>query len=195
MARPYRVDAPGALHHVTARCQDEIRVLGEAADGNLFISMLADTVKRTGWQVLAYTLMSNHHHLLVRTPESNLSRGMQWLQGVWAQRFNLGHARRGGVWADRFHSKLIEDEAHLLNTAVYIALNPVRARLVDEATDWRWSSAAATAGIAHRPLFLHDGPILASLGDMPRKRFSRLLQDQAAWIRSTAPFSGSDPGV
>ncbi len=98
--------------------------------------------------------MSNHYHLLIETPDANLSRGMQFLNGVYTQWFNRQHHRVGHLVQGRFKGILVEKESYLLALARYIVLNPVRAKMVQGVCDWPWSSYRATSGQATVPDFL-----------------------------------------
>ena len=111
--------------------------------------------------------MTNHYHLLIETPEPNLSRGMKHLNGVYTQGFNRQHSRAGHLVQGRFKAILVEKESHLLEVARYIVLNPVRAKLVRSASDWHWSSYKATAGQGDTPDFLSIAWILSQFDDDP----------------------------
>ena len=126
-------------------------------------------MERFNWTCHAYCLMSNHFHLLIETPDANLSRGMHHLNGVYTQRFNRHHRRVGRVLQGRFKSILVEKESHLLELARYVVLNPVRAEMVRSARDWLWSSYRATAGQQEPLPFLKMDWILAQFGN-ERKR-------------------------
>lgn len=121
-------------------------------------------VEACRWQIHAYVLMGNHYHLLMETPEPTLSRGMQRLNGSYTQKFNWRHQRVGHLFQGRFHSILVERESHLLELTRYVVLNPVRAGLVEDVADWRWSSYRATAGITPAPEWLEVGWTLAQFG-------------------------------
>ncbi len=105
--------------------------------------------------------MSNHFHLLVETPSANLSRGMQYLNGVYTQKFNRHHRRFGHVLQGRYKAILVEKQSHLLELARYVVLNPVRAGLARSAKDWSWSSYRATSGQGEVPEFLDVDWILS----------------------------------
>ena len=146
MARPLRIEYEGALYHVTSRGNAGQEIFADDEDRNAFLEILSDTVERFAWICHAYCLMSNHYHLLLETPDANLSRGMRQLNGVHTQRFNRRHGRHGHVLQGRFKSILVEKESHLLELARYVVLNPVRAKMVRSAQHWPWSSYRATAG-------------------------------------------------
>jgi REP element-mobilizing transposase RayT len=93
MSRPLRIEFPGALYHVTSRGDGrEVTFLGDE-DRHRFLDVLSELVHDFNWVVHAYCLMDNHYHLLIETPESNLSKGMRQLNGVYTQRFNRRHGR------------------------------------------------------------------------------------------------------
>jgi putative transposase len=146
MARPLRIEFAGALYHVTSRGDERRGIFLDDADRSAFLEILDDVVSRFGWLCHAYCLMSNHYHLLIETPDANLSRGMRHLNGVYTQRFNRTHGRVGHVMQGRYKSILVEKDSYLLELDRYVVLNPVRAGMVRSARDWKWSSYRATAG-------------------------------------------------
>lgn len=122
--------------------------------------------------------MSNHYHLLVETVEPTLSRGMRQLNGVYTQRFNRLQGRVGHLFQGRFKAILVEKEAYLLELCRYVVLNPVRAKLVRAAKDWRWSSYRATAGLAEAPRFLATDWVLGQFSekrDEAQRRYRRFV--------------------
>ena len=111
-------------------------------------------MERFEWRCHTYCLMPNHYHLLVETPAPNVSAGMQRLNGIYAQWFNHLYGFSGHVFERRFFSRLVESTYDLLELTRYIVLNPVRASLCDNASDWRSSSYPALAGDAPVAPFL-----------------------------------------
>ena len=109
--------------------------------------------------------MSNHYHLVIETPEANLAEGMRQLNGVYTQRFNRRHGRVGHVFQRRYKAILVERDGYLLELARYVALNPVRAGMVDGPQDWPWSSFAATCAQAPLPDWLQTDWILGQFGE------------------------------
>jgi putative transposase len=109
--------------------------------------VLCSVVRRFNWLLHAYCLMGNHYHLLVETPDGNLSAGMRQLNGVYTQRFNRRHDRVGHVMQGRFKAIIVEKETYLAELCRYIVLNPVRAGMKTRPEQWRWSSYRKTAGI------------------------------------------------
>jgi len=154
MTRPLRLEYEGALYHITSRGNTRESIFLDDKDRTRFLVILSDAVKRYGWICHAYCLMSNHYHLLIETPDANLSRGMQFLNGIYTQWFNHRHQRVGHLLQGRFKGILVEKESHLLELARYIVLNPVRAKMVRSVRDWPWSSYRATSGQVDVPDFL-----------------------------------------
>jgi len=133
---------------VTARGEAGAHIYRDDTDRHLFLRVLRRVRSRLDWQCLAYCLMGNHYHLIIRTPRPNLVRGMQQLNGVYAQRFNHRHdRRRSHVFQGRYHSALVQRDAHLLEAVRYLAWNPVKAGLCETPEAWRWSSHRATLGL------------------------------------------------
>lgn len=124
MARPLRLEFPGAIYHVTARGNARAAIFLDDHDRELFLDLLARVVKRYEWICHAYCLMGNHHHLLIETPRPSLAAGMRQLNGVYAQRFNHRHGRVGHVFGERFKSVLVERDTHLVTAAAYIRQQP-----------------------------------------------------------------------
>ncbi|NTU42794.1 MAG: addiction module toxin RelE, partial [Nitrospirales bacterium] len=115
-------------------------------DRLLFLDTLQRVNTRYNWFCRAYCLMDNHYHLIIETPDGNLSLGMRQLNGIYTQAFNRRHDRVGHVFQGRFKAILIDKESHLAEVCRYVVLNPVRADMVKSPDDWRWSSYQATAG-------------------------------------------------
>jgi REP element-mobilizing transposase RayT len=164
MARPLRLEFPGAVYHVTSRGNARAAVYRDDDDRRTFLRVLAETTLRRGWRCHAFCLMTNHYHLLLETPAPTLSRGMRDLDGIYGQAFNRRHRRPGHVFQGRFKAILVERDTHLLELCRYVVLNPVRARMVREPGDWPWSSYAATAGLADAPAWLATDWVLAQFG-------------------------------
>jgi len=151
MARPLRLLVADGHYHVTARSWDRSPLYRGDADRLQFLGQLKHAVGRFDWRCLAYCLMDNHFHLVLRTPLANLPRGMQRLNSGYAQWFNRQRERKGPVFEDRYHAELIQRDAHLLEVYRYVALNPVRAGVCRDPCEYRWSSHRAIAGHAEAP--------------------------------------------
>ena len=171
MARPLRIEFPGAVYHITSRGNARADIFADDRDRELFLKVLGQVVRRGNWLCHAYCLMDNHYHLLVETPEGNLSAGMRQLNGVYTQAFNRAHGRDGHVFKGRFKAVLVEKEGHLLELCRYVVLNPVRAGMVKRPDDSPWSSYLATTGQAAPPSCLTTDWLLAHFGTaLPQAR-------------------------
>jgi len=154
MARPLRLEHPGAVWHVTSRGNNREDIYRSDEDHLKFLSIFVEAVRRFSWIVHAYTLMTNHFHLVLETPEPTLSRGMKWMNGKYAQWFNRKYQRCGHLFQGRFKGFLVEKQSYLLTLIQYVALNPVRAGMVERPEQYPWSSYRATAGFETAPPWL-----------------------------------------
>jgi putative transposase len=180
MARPLRIEFPGALYHVTSRGNARQRVFRDDEDRDMFLATLAWVVGRFGWRCHAYCLMDKHVHLLIETLQPNLSRGMRQLNGVYTQRFNRRHRKAGHLFQGRFKAILVEKEEYLLELARYIVLNPVRAKTVKMPERYPWSSYRAMVGLVPVPPALATDWILNQFADTratARRRYARFVHD------------------
>ncbi|MDI1294244.1 MAG: transposase [Methylobacter sp.] len=162
MARPIRIEYAGALYHITSRGNAREAIFFTDEDRLSFLKILQDQCRTINWLCHAYCLMDNHYHLLIETPDGNLSKGMRQLNGVYTQTFNRHHNRVGHVFQGRYKGILVEKEAYLLELCRYIVLNPVRAQMVRSAKEWPWSSYCSTAGYVEQDELLTSDWILAS---------------------------------
>lgn len=141
----------------------------------MFLNILGGVYGRCHWRVHAYCLMTNHYHLLVETPEANLSKGMRELNGVYTQRFNRLHDRVGHVFQGRYKAILVQKETYLLELARYVVLNPVRARMVEAPGEWPWSSYRAMIGEATVPDWLETRWVLSAFGETEAEAVERYM--------------------
>lgn len=167
MSRPLRVQYPGALYHVSSRGNTKHKIFLDDKDRHGFLKWLKDAVKTHNLIIHAYCLMGNHYHMLVETPDGNLSTAMRDLNGNYSQWFNARHCRVGHLFEGRFKSYVIEKETYLLSVARYIVINAVRAGLVTHPRLWKWCSYNATVGTAKTPEWLHVDWLL---GNFSKKR-------------------------
>ena len=140
MPRPLRIQYPDAWYHVMNRGRRGDEVFSEAKDYVAFIALLKETVEDYNVKVAAYCLMPNHYHLLVQTPDSNISRAMRHLNGVYTQRYNRIHHCDGQLFRGRYKAILVEADSYLLELLRYIHRNPLEANLVDNLHKYNWSS-------------------------------------------------------
>jgi REP element-mobilizing transposase RayT len=154
MARPLRIQAPGLTYHVTARGNGGMTIYCDDCDRERFLELLACTVESTGVVCHAHCMMTNHYHLVVTTPDANLSKAIKHLNGTYGQWWNRRHGHVGHVFQGRFDARVVQEDVYLLTACRYVVRNPVRGRLVDDPADWLWSSYRPTAGLAPIPAFL-----------------------------------------
>ena len=163
MARPIRIEFPGAVYHIFSRGNRRETIFLDDKDRILFLKLLSSTVSRLNWVCHAYCLMCNHYHLLVETPEGLLSRGMQYLNSNYSRKFNSKHELRGHLFEKRYTAKLVDGNLQFLATARYVVRNPVAANMVLDAAKWKWSSYRATVGIEKSPDFLFVDDVLSCM--------------------------------
>ena len=187
MARPLRIEYPGAVYHIATRGNAYQDVFLDDTDREEFLEILEQTVDRFNWLCHAYCLMTNHYHLLIETVDPTLSRGMRQLNGVYTQAFNRRHEQVGHLFQGRYKAILVEKEAYLLELARYIVLNPVRAKMVKKPEEWEWSSYRATAGLSEVPPFLTTDWILSQFAD-ERKKAQRLYRRFVAKETGRSPW-------
>jgi len=143
MARLARIVVPGLPHHVTQRGNRRENTFFEDGDYALYLDLLADSSARAQTQIWAYCLIPNHVHIiLVPSDEDGLRRTFADLHRRYTGYINARARVTGHLWQGRYGS-VVMDEGHLLNAVRYVTLNPVRAKLVRRARDWKWSSARA----------------------------------------------------
>src|SRR5260370_10267376 len=168
MARPVRIEYPGAVYHLTSRGNERKAIFRADADREAFLAFLGKVVHRFGWRLSAWVLMSNHFHLVIQTPEPNLSRGIHWLNGSYPGWFNHEHERWGHLFGGRFKAFLVEEDTYLAEVLRDVVLNPVRAKMVERPDEYRWSSYRATAGLDSAPEGLGRRAALRTVGVAPR---------------------------
>ena len=187
MARPLRLEFAHELYHVTSRGDRREDIYLDDADREAWLAVLSQVCKRFNWTVHAYCLMSNHYHLLVETPDANLSAGMRQLNGVYTQHVNRRHGRVGHVYQGRFKAIVVQKDAYLMELARYVVLNPVRAGMVGDAGDWPWSSYSAMMSPANmpRPDWLATDKLLAYFTQQaPSASRQRAQQSYADHVRA-----------
>ncbi|MDF1551894.1 MAG: transposase [Deferrisomatales bacterium] len=165
MARPLRIEYPGAFYHVTSRGNERKDIFRSKRDREKFLDYLGSATVRYGARIHVYCLMSNHYHLLVETPEGNLSRIMRHINGAYTTYFNVKRQRSGHLLQGRYKAILVEREEHLVELSRYVHLNPVAARMVGKPGEHVWSSYNAYVGAAASPDWLERRDVLARFGE------------------------------
>ncbi len=114
MARPLRIEYPGALYHVTSRGDRQEAIFDDNQDRKAFLDILGEVVSRFRWRCHAYCLMENHYHLMIETPEANLAKGMRQLNGVFTQWSNRRHQRSGHLFQGRYKAIHVDRDSYFL---------------------------------------------------------------------------------
>jgi len=164
MARPLRLEFPGAIYHVTSRGDRQEAIYEGDADRQQWLDILSKICERYNWRVHAYCLMDNHYHILLETADGNLSKGMRQLNGVYTQYFNRQHNRVGHVYQGRYKAILVEKDSYLLELSRYVVLNPIRAGMIKNMDEWHWSSYLVTIGKLQPPDWLEVDWLLSQFG-------------------------------
>jgi REP element-mobilizing transposase RayT/DNA-directed RNA polymerase specialized sigma24 family protein len=174
MARPLRIEFPGAVYHVTSRGDRREPIFVDDHDRQGFLDVVAQALSRFDAEILAYCLMGNHYHFVLHTRKANLSLLMRQINGVYTQAFNRQHNKVGHLFQGRFKAILVDRDAYLLEVCRYVDLNPVRARMVKKPEAWAWSSYRAHVGLENPPVWLDsEGLHGYLLGRTPRSAAER----------------------
>jgi len=188
VSTPLRIEVPDGIFHVTARGNNRQAIYHDDVERQTFLRLLGRAAQKYRWVVLTYCLMTNHYHLLLRTPFGVLSRGFDELNGGFARIVNIRQGRTNHLFGRRFSSDLIESDAHMLEAARYIVLNPVRARICDRPADWPWSSYRACAGLELGQPFLATTELLGHFGTTPdraRTDYCGFVEDGRVQVAAT----------
>ena len=143
MARPCRNTQPGAIHHVVNRGNRRAVIFHKPADYEAFIEVLRQACDRFGMRLLAFCVMPNHWHLVLWPAENvSLSAFMHWLTSTHVRRYHAHYqlVGKGHLYQARYRNDVCGDERHLLAAIRYVEANPVAAKLVRRACEWKWSS-------------------------------------------------------
>ena len=164
MGRPLRIEYPNAFYHVTSRGNERKDIFKTIRDRDKFLTYLHTATERYGAAVHVYCLMSNHYHLLLETPDGNLSQIMRHINGAYTNYYNTKRNRAGHLFQGRYKAILVEADGYAAELSRYIHLNPVRARMVGEPEAYRWSSFKAYIGESKAPEWLKTDFILRYFG-------------------------------
>jgi len=177
MARPLRIEYPGAWYHVMNRGRKSEKVFHERGDYATFVEILEESSKMWNVRVAAYCLMTNHYHILVQTPDGNIARSMRHINGVYTQRFNRAHSCNGQLFRGRYKSILVDGDSYLLQLVRYIHRNPVKSGIAGKPDDYMWSSHRGYLSVAKKWNWLHKEFI-----------FSLLTKDRRKWVKQYRQF-------
>jgi REP element-mobilizing transposase RayT len=190
MARPLRIELAGGVYHVTSRGDRREDIYLCDDDRVAWLHFLEQVCERFNWRCHGWCQMSNHYHFVVETIEGNLSQGMRHLNGVYTQHVNRVHKRVGHVFQGRYKAVMVEKDSHLLALARYVVLNPVRAGMVSDAGQWRWSSYAAFVGLAAAPPWLEVDWVLGQFGVQRAQAVMRFIDFVRAGVGLPSVWEG-----
>ena len=174
MARPLRIEYPGAFYHVINRGLERREIFRHPKDYEYFFGLLEHVYEKYGIIVYAYCLMSNHYHLYLQTPQGNLSKAMRQLDGNHTQKFNKSYKRVGPLFQGRYKAVLIDADSYSLQLTKYIHLNPVKAKIVQKPEDYEYSSYSSYIGKAKIPTFLNTKWLLSQYAKSKGKAVKEL---------------------
>lgn len=176
MPRPKRICIPGLPHHIVQRGNNRLATFYKAVDYTSYLIILGETATEHQVSIHAYALMTNHVHLLL-TPstEDGLSLTMQALGRRYVTHINQTYGRSGTLWEGRFKGSVIDGERYCLSCYRYIDLNPLRAGLVDQPADYRWSSFRSN-GLGFADCLLTPHPLYEQLGATRQERAARYCE-------------------
>lgn len=164
MARPLRIEYPGAWYHVLHRGAGRRKIFLSAEDRLRFFDLLQDIHTMWNVEIHAYSLMDNHYHLLIHTPLGNLSRAMRHVNGLFTQYFNRAHRTDGPLFRGRFKSIVIDKDSYLLELVRYIHLNPVKDGICRQPSQHPWTSHIAYLKAKKKPSWLIVEEVLSMFG-------------------------------
>jgi REP-associated tyrosine transposase len=184
MARPLRLELPGAVYHLTATGNGGQTVFRDAEDSALFLEILGQVCARFDWRCLAYCLLPDSYQLVVETRQATLARGMRQLNGRYTQAFNRRHGIGGHVFQGRYRAVMVENPAFVAAVCRDLLRQPIMRGLAAEAAAWRWSSCRAVLGRLPQgrpaPDWLDVAALLALYGPEPAEARQRFAADVEA---------------
>jgi putative transposase len=169
MPRQPRIEFEGALHHVVAKTPSGRLLFHDDLDRRRYMQLLVREIHEREWRLLTYSQLTNHLHLLIQTPETNLGVGFKRLHEDYARYINRRHSQGGHVFGGRFYSEVVFTDRHAVGCLRYIARNPVEAGMCRRAHDWPWSAHPALAGLVEPAPFLDVSAAYGLLGEDPRQ--------------------------
>ena len=190
MARPLRIEYPGAFYHVTSRGNEQKDIYKSKKDREQFLHYLETATGRYGAIIHTYCLMDNHYHLLLETPDGNLSQIMRHINGAYTTYHNVKRKRAGHLFQGRYKAILVEADEYAEELSRYIHLNPVRAGIVERPEEFAWSSYRSYIGESQNPDWLQTEFVLGYFGGKvksARRKYQQFVEDGIG-NENTNPF-------
>ena len=185
MPRPLRFQYPGALYHVTARGVQQAAIFIDDEDRVSLLANLANALRACDAKAFAFCLMDNHYHFVLQTHQANLSGLMHRVNSVYSSTFNRRHGRCGHLFEGRFKALHVDRDAYLLEVCRYVELNPVRAGMVGQPEQWRWSSYRSNTGTISSPRWLATSELhgaLMGLAPQDDAQSTAACRGYAQWV-------------
>jgi len=192
VARPIRVEFPGALYHVMSRGVGGTTTFRDDDDRNRFLDGIGELIGIGVLIVHAFCLMTNHFHLLCETPIGKLGRWMHLLLSSYSRDFNRRHSRAGHLWQARYKAILVEPGGYFLDCSRYIHLNPVRAAMVRCAEEYLWSSYRSYLGLDSVVDWVYSKRVLAEAGGLDRYK---AFMESGLEVDDISPFERATAGI
>lgn len=197
MARPLRIEYEGALYHVTARGNEKRKVFFSRKDYEKFKEYLANAIEKYGFILHGYVLMTNHYHLIIETPEKNLSKIMHYINSSYTTYTNIKRKRHGHLFQGRFKAIVVDRDSYLLELSRYLHLNPVRANMAGKPEDYPYSSYCCFTTTAIRDKLVTTRTIfemISSNADMAREKYISFVES-ALGTEIESPFKKVYGGI
>ena len=165
MARPLRIEYPGAWYHVLNRGRRREKIFFSPHDYRKFLELLGECSKLFNIEIHSFSLIPNHYHLLIHTLKANLSRCMRYINGVYTQHINRKYSIEGSLFKGRFKSILIDKDSYLLELVRYIHRNPLKAKLEKRIGEYEWTSHRGYIDNRERPEWLKTEHVLCEFSE------------------------------
>lgn len=179
VARPLRVEYEGAVYHITSRGNEQRKIFFSRKDYEKFKEYLADAIEKFGFLLHGYVLMTNHYHLIIETPEKNLSKIMHYINSSYTTYTNIKRKRSGHLFQGRFKSIVVDKDSYLLELSRYLHLNPVRVKMAQMPGDYTYSSYGSYTTPRAEKLVTTATilEMLASKPDAAREKYRTFVED------------------
>lgn len=190
MARPLRLEYEGAFYHVTARGNERKKIFFAKTDYEKFKQCLKEAEEKYGYVLHCYVLMTNHYHLIIETPEANLSKIMHYINGSYTNYINIKRRRSGHLFQGRYKAIVVDKDSYLLELSRYLHLNPVRAGIVEKPEEYPHSSYKTYIS-KEKVDMVSRNLILAMLSNDKKEagKKYRSFVESAKWIKINSPLS------
>ena len=179
MATPKRIWYEGASYHITARGNHRNDIFRDESDFNMYLVIMKESLKyyeRYKYELTCYCLMTNHIHLLICANGKEVEHLIRRVHSIYSRYFNKKYNYVGHLWQDKYFAELIEDDSQMLQTSRYIHLNPVRAKMVEDAQNYKWSSYSMYLGLEREELIKSQNILAYFKNDNCRELYKQFVE-------------------